>query len=86
MVEAATSNSEARSTTAGNRAPAPRSPYGLDDGPYDGSASPLVRPYLVAVEREQECQARRRLALVLAADFGIDLDRHVVGAEGMVGC
>ncbi|MGW0705735.1 hypothetical protein ACWD4G_07170 [Streptomyces sp. NPDC002643] len=68
------------------QAQTPRSPYGLDDGPHDGSASPLVRPYLVAVEREQARQARRRMALVLAADFGIDLDRHVVGAEAVVGC
>lgn len=64
----------------------PRSPYGLDQGPFDGSTSPLVRPYLVAVEREQARQSRRRLALVLAADFGIDLDRHVVGAERAVAC
>ncbi|WP_439959551.1 hypothetical protein [Streptomyces scabiei] len=62
--------------------PPPRSPYDLDPHtPLDGSTSPLVRPYLVAVEREQARQSRRRLALVLAADFGIDLDRHVVGAE-----
>ncbi|WP_308186115.1 hypothetical protein [Streptomyces sp. MNU76] len=47
---------------------------------------PLVRPYLVADEREQARQSRRRLALVLAADFGIDLDRHVVGAEQVVAC
>ncbi|WP_443061280.1 hypothetical protein [Streptomyces sp. NBC_00391] len=66
------------------RTPTPRSPYGLDQGPFDGAASPLVRPYLVAVEREQARQSRRRLALILAADFGIDLDRHVVGAEQVV--
>ena len=76
---------EAPRTTAPGP-PAPRSPYGLDQGPIDGSASPLVRPYLVAVEREQARQSRRRLALVLAADFGIDLDRHVVGAERAVAC
>jgi hypothetical protein len=69
------------------RPPTPRSPYNLDPHtPLDGSASPLVRPYLVAVEREQARQSRRRLALVLAADFGIDLDRHVVGAERAVAC
>ncbi|WP_319369671.1 hypothetical protein [Streptomyces europaeiscabiei] len=68
--------------------PAPRSPYGLDQGPFDGAASPLVRPYLVAVEREQARQSRRRLALVLAADFGVDLDldRHTIGAEQVVAC
>ncbi|MGW0842637.1 hypothetical protein ACWD26_21230 [Streptomyces sp. NPDC002787] len=72
---------------AASRLPAPRSPYSLDtDTPLDGAASPLVRPYLVAVEREQERQSRRRLALVLAADFGIDLDRHVIGAERMMAC
>lgn len=66
---------------------APRSPYSLDtDTPLDGAVSPLVRPYLVAAEREQAWQSRRRLALVLAADFGIDLDQHVVGAEEVVTC
>jgi hypothetical protein len=60
--------------------PVPRSAYGLD-GPLDGTASPLVRPYLVAAERERARQHRRRLALVLAPDFGIDLDQHLVGAE-----
>ncbi|MFJ9540875.1 hypothetical protein ACIRPX_26885 [Streptomyces sp. NPDC101225] len=66
--------------------PRPRSPYGLH-APLDGGDSALVRPYLAAHERETgEAQAaalrqRRRLALVLAADFGIDLDRHLVGAR-----
>jgi hypothetical protein len=63
--------------------PRPRSPYGLH-APLDGADSVLVRPYLVAHEREAEeaaLQQRRRLALVLAADFGIDLDRHLVGAQ-----
>ncbi|QYX79334.1 hypothetical protein [Streptomyces akebiae] len=70
-----------------SRLSTPRSPYSLDTNtPLDGAASPLVRPYLVAVEREQARQSRRRLALVLAADFGIDLDRHVVGAEQVVAC
>ncbi|WP_322746719.1 MULTISPECIES: hypothetical protein [Streptomyces] len=31
--------------------------------------------------QEQERRRHRRLALVLAADFGIDLDQHIVGAE-----
>lgn len=55
--------------------PVPRSPYGIDV-PLDGYASALVRPYLLADERRQERarQRQRRLALVLAADFGIDLD------------
>jgi hypothetical protein len=44
----------------------------------------LVRPYVVADERERFRQHRRRLALVLAADFGVDLDRHVVGAEAVL--
>ncbi|MFI6278745.1 hypothetical protein [Streptomyces sp. NPDC050988] len=61
--------------------PEPRSPYGLAEAPLDGGASPLVRPYLVAVERERARQSRRRIALLLASEFGIDLDRHVVGAE-----
>ncbi|MGW2572237.1 hypothetical protein [Streptomyces sp. NPDC001537] len=38
---------------------------------------------MLAAERdhERECARRRPNALVLAAGFGIDLDRHVVGAE-----
>lgn len=59
--------------------PAPRSPYGLH-GPLDGAATVMVRPYVVQSEGEQARQSRRRLALVLAADFGIDLDDHVIGA------
>ncbi|MGW1912246.1 hypothetical protein ACWCQS_16380 [Streptomyces sp. NPDC002076] len=62
--------------------PAHRSPYGLDT-PLDGSANAVVRPYLLESERESARQSRRRLALVLAADFGIDLDRHAVGAEAV---
>ncbi|GAA2266011.1 hypothetical protein GCM10010145_35340 [Streptomyces ruber] len=58
--------------------PAHRSPHGLDH-PLDGAASRLVRPYLAAHEQECARQRRRRLALVPAADFGIDLDRHLVG-------
>ncbi|MFD8428011.1 hypothetical protein [Streptomyces coelicoflavus] len=49
--------------------------------PLDGAASRLVRPYLAAHEQELDRQRHRRLALVLAADFGIDLDQHVVGAR-----
>jgi hypothetical protein len=60
--------------------PRHRSPYGLATL-IDGNGSPLVRPYLTAHEREAALQERRRLALVLAADFGIDLDRHLVGAQ-----
>ncbi|MER6010290.1 hypothetical protein [Streptomyces bluensis] len=60
--------------------PRHRSPYGLP-APLDGSDSALVRPYLLAYEQESALQQRRRLALVLAADFGIDLDRHLIGAQ-----
>lgn len=62
--------------------PRHRSPYGLPT-PLDGTASALVRPYLAAHEEEEEValRQRRRLTLVLAADFGIDLDRHLIGAE-----
>ncbi|MGW6534817.1 hypothetical protein ACWGBV_30165 [Streptomyces sp. NPDC055051] len=45
-------------------------------------ALPLVRPSRVTYERRRVQLLRRRLALVLAADFGVDLDRHVVGAAG----
>ncbi|MFF3730328.1 hypothetical protein ACFYXM_08400 [Streptomyces sp. NPDC002476] len=61
--------------------PAARSPCGLDHA-LDGGASALVRPYLLASDQERVKQ-RRRLALVLAADFGLDLDLHVVGAQGV---
>ncbi|MCD9873637.1 hypothetical protein [Streptomyces guryensis] len=62
--------------------PTHRSPYGLPV-PLDGRATAPIRPYVLAAERdhERECARRRRITLVLAADFGIDLDRHVVGAE-----
>ena len=60
--------------------PRHRSPYGLPT-PLDGTASALVRPYLAALEQEAALQQHRRLALVLAADFGIDLDRHLIGAQ-----
>ncbi|MER5223599.1 hypothetical protein [Streptomyces flaveus] len=60
--------------------PRHRSPYGLVTS-LDGADSALVRPYLAAHEQEAALQARRRLALVLAADFGIDLDRHLIGAQ-----
>ncbi|MFM9594269.1 hypothetical protein ACKI1J_20195 [Streptomyces scabiei] len=72
-------------TAVRHPAPAPasglprhRSPYGLH-APIDGAASPLVRPYLTVHEDEAALQQRRRLALVLAADFGVDLDQHLVG-------
>ncbi|MCH0540750.1 hypothetical protein I3F58_14465 [Streptomyces sp. MUM 203J] len=57
----------------------PRPPYGLR-GTFDGDTLVLVRPYLVAHEERQERarQRRRCLALVMAADFGIDLDRRVL--------
>ncbi|MEU3731100.1 hypothetical protein AB0E81_16995 [Streptomyces sp. NPDC033538] len=68
--------------TAAARLPLPRSPYGADT-PLDGAAAALVRPYVIACEhaRERARRRRRRLTLVIAADFGIDLDRHVIGAE-----
>ncbi|ANP48374.1 hypothetical protein J2Z21_005962 [Streptomyces griseochromogenes] len=69
--------------TAAPWPPTHRSPYGLDT-PLDGSANAIVRPYLLEDERERAArQSRRRLALVLAADFGIDIDQHVVGAEAV---
>ncbi|MDX3803682.1 hypothetical protein [Streptomyces sp. AK04-3B] len=77
----------ARPGPAAVRLPALRSPYGLPEL-LDGAATVPVRPYLLAAERthrererERARQSRRRVALVMAADFGIDLDRHVVGAE-----
>ncbi|WP_073949407.1 hypothetical protein [Streptomyces kebangsaanensis] len=60
--------------------PLHRSPYRLHL-PLDGAETRLIRPYLVAHEQEQALRRRRRLTLVLAADFGIDLDQHVIGAK-----
>lgn len=62
------------------RPPLPRSPY-CRHLPIDGSQTRLVRPYLTAHEQKEARQQHRRLALVLAADFGIDLDQHLIGAE-----
>ncbi|WP_371575021.1 hypothetical protein [Streptomyces sp. NBC_01314] len=71
------------------RPPAPwppvrRSPYGLEE-PLPGEATAVVRPYVVVAEQECERarQRQRRVAMVLAADFGIDLDLHVLGAEAV---
>ncbi|MFF2201573.1 hypothetical protein [Streptomyces sp. NPDC058145] len=63
--------------------PVHRSPYCLHL-PLDGSESRLVRPYLTAHEQERARQRQHRRTLVLAADFGIDLDQHVIGAERTV--
>ncbi|MCV2459434.1 hypothetical protein OEB94_09190 [Streptomyces sp. ICN988] len=62
--------------------PLPRSPYGANT-PLNGTAAPLVRPYVVACEytRERARQRRRRLTLVIAADFGLDLDRHMIDVK-----
>lgn len=68
--------------------PAPMDPVPPFE-PLDGSEPDPVRPYVLEVERararnrERAQQYRRRLALFLAADCGIDLDPHVVGAEGV---
>lgn len=74
---------EAPRTTTTPSLPAHRSPYGRDV-PLDGHAAALVRPYVLEAEREQTLKRHRRVALVLAMDFDIDLDRHVAGAEGLV--
>ncbi|MFE1028518.1 hypothetical protein ACFW5I_28820 [Streptomyces sp. NPDC058818] len=66
--------------TAPTRLPLHHSPY-CRHLPLDGAATHLVRPYLTAHEEERSRQQYRRLALVLAADFRIDLDQHIVGAE-----
>ncbi|MDX3203387.1 hypothetical protein, partial [Streptomyces scabiei] len=68
------------SAPASSGLPRHRSPYGVH-APIDGAASPLVRPYVAACEEEAALQQRRRLALVLAADFGVDLDQHLVGVQ-----
>ncbi|WP_371661463.1 hypothetical protein [Streptomyces sp. NBC_00280] len=63
--------------------PRHRSPYGLVSF-LDGTDSALVRPYLTDTDATPDREAAlqyRRLALVLAADFGIDLDRHLIGAQ-----
>lgn len=65
--------------------PAPLTSRIREAEPLNGDEVALIRPYLLAHEQRQE-QARqrhRRLALVLAADFGIDLDQHLIGMEGV---
>ncbi|MCF1599720.1 hypothetical protein [Streptomyces muensis] len=72
----------ARPSGAPARPSSPRSPYGLAS-PLDGEETALVRPYLVAFE-ERRRRRERRLVLVHAADFGIDLidlDQYVTGAR-----
>ncbi|EYT83899.1 hypothetical protein CF54_04600 [Streptomyces sp. Tu 6176] len=62
----------------------PRSPYGLMET-FDGEAMALIRPYFVECERQEE-RARQRwrcLSLVMAADFGTDLDTRDVHATGV---
>ncbi|MFD0457454.1 hypothetical protein ACFQ2H_18895 [Streptomyces violaceoruber] len=54
------------------RLPQHHSPY-CRHLPLDGAAPRLVRPCVAAHEQEPDRQRHRRLALVLAADFGIDL-------------
>ncbi|MCH0539887.1 hypothetical protein I3F58_10000 [Streptomyces sp. MUM 203J] len=62
----------------------PRPPYGLREM-FDGDTVALVRPHLVAHERRQERarQRQRCLTLVMAADFGIDLDRRILHGAGV---
>ena len=65
--------------------PLPRSPYGAPEA-LAGEDTVLIRPYLVAHERQEERAARqrwRRLSLVMAADFGVDLDARDVHAVGV---
>ncbi|WP_406422749.1 hypothetical protein OH809_09985 [Streptomyces sp. NBC_00873] len=53
----------------------------------EGEDTALVRPYMVECERQEERaarQRRRRLSLVMAVDFGIDLDTRDVHAVGVV--
>ncbi|MEU1690899.1 hypothetical protein [Streptomyces hirsutus] len=69
-------------TAPAPRLPLLRSPY-CRHLPLDGTASRLVRPYLTAHEQEQVFRRHRRRIVVLAADFGADLDlgRYAVGAR-----
>ncbi|MFF3290646.1 hypothetical protein [Streptomyces sp. NPDC003023] len=62
----------------------PRSPYGLVETLH-GEDTALIRPYLVEHERQERRtrQRRRCLTLVMAADFGIDLDTRNVHATGV---
>ncbi|WP_149826072.1 hypothetical protein [Streptomyces tailanensis] len=69
------------------RLPAHRSPYGLHPV-LDGETAAMVRPYVIVWKRERASheralQHRRRTALVLVPDLGVDLDRHLIGAEAV---
>ncbi|OII68621.1 MULTISPECIES: hypothetical protein [unclassified Streptomyces] len=61
----------------------PRPPYGLRET-LDSDAVALVLPYPLTHERRRERlrQQQRCLALVMAAHFGIDLDRRVLHGTG----
>ncbi|WP_137992963.1 hypothetical protein [Streptomyces vilmorinianum] len=66
------------------RSARPRSPYGLVET-LEGEDTAFIRPYLVECERQEERarQRQRCFALVMAADFGIDLDTRDVHAAGV---
>lgn len=76
--------SHARQVQARGQTARPRSPYGLVER-IDGEGTALIRPYLVECERQEERarQRWRRLSLVMAADFGIDLDSRDVHGAGV---
>ncbi|MFF3871364.1 hypothetical protein [Streptomyces sp. NPDC001978] len=56
------------------------------DEPIDGTATPFVRPYLTAYEREEKArlQRLRRDALWLAT-YGVDLDIHDIDIHAWLG-
>jgi hypothetical protein len=69
--------------TSASGLPAHRSPYGLHEW-LDGAESALVRPYVIVGERERALRSPRRIAHVLATDFGVDdlgLRAHVMDTE-----
>ncbi|MGW0465886.1 hypothetical protein ACWDX6_11515 [Streptomyces sp. NPDC003027] len=76
--------SHARQVQARGQTERPRSPYGLVER-IDGEGTALIRPYLAEYERQEERarQRWRRLSLVMAADFGIDLDTRDVHGAGV---
>jgi hypothetical protein len=49
--------------------------------PIDGSATPLVRPYLTAYEREEKARLQRlRRDTLWLATYGVDLDSRDIHA------
>ncbi|MFC9467159.1 hypothetical protein [Streptomyces coelicoflavus] len=49
--------------------------------PIDGASTPLVRPYLIAYERDEKARIQRlRRDILWCATYGVDLDSRDIHA------